>query len=214
MWHRLADVLFPPVCTLCRDRLPGAPEPVCARCRVSLESLACRAPLPLGAHARAAFRYEGTARQALLCFKYHDRHRLGPWLSARMAEAVPQDRPWTEIDLVTAVPLHWLKRRLRGADPVGSLGRSVAARLGKPWRPAALTRRRWTTTQTRLTPAQRQRNVARAFRARPHDVSGRSVLLIDDILTTGATSQACAHALRQAGAARVLVLTAAATPGA
>ena len=129
-----------------------------------------------------------------------------------MVEAAQRELPLDDIDVVTAVPLHWLKRRLRGADPVESLGRHVAAQLGKPWRPAALHRRRWTTTQTRLSVAQRQRNVAQAFGARPREVAGCSVLLIDDILTTGATSQACTQALREAGASAVFVLAAAATP--
>ena len=114
--------------------------------------------------------------------------------------------------MVTAVPLHWLKRRVRGADPVGSLGRQIAAQLGKPWRPHVLARIRWTATQTRLDVAQRRRTVEDAFRARPREIAERAVLLIDDIVTSGATSHACTLALRQAGASKVYVLAAAGTP--
>ena len=213
MLHRIADALFPPTCHLCGVRIPQASDPFCARCRVLCET--CRAHRPLGAapaRAHAAFLYRGAAREALLAFKYRDRHRLGPWLAARMAETAQRELPVGEITAVTAVPLHWLKRRLRGADPVASLGRQVAARLGKPWRPRALSRTRWTATQTRLDAAQRRRNVTRAFRARAQDVAGGVVLLIDDILTTGATSRACALALRRAGASAVFVLAAAGTP--
>lgn len=116
--------------------------------------------------------------------------------------------PLQTVGAVVPVPLHWLKQRCKGGNPAEVLAQAVARGLGLPYHPTALIRIRWTPTQTRLTPHQRARNVQDAFRARPGQLTG-TVLLIDDVFTTGATAQACAAALRAAGATRVFVLAAA-----
>ncbi len=110
-----------------------------------------------------------------------------------------------------SVPPFWLKHRLKGFDPSQELGRAVAGALKKPYAPALLRRTRWTPTQTRLHGTHRFRNVHRAFAAQPA-VAQQTVVLIDDVLTSGATASACAQALKDANAARVFVLTAARTP--
>ena len=129
-----------------------------------------------------------------------------------MAEAARASLPLDQIDAVVPVPLHWVKRRLRGYDPVAHLAHEVARSLSRPYWPRALRRTRWTATQTRLQGRARQRNVQGAFAAHPAMVRGRRILLVDDVLTSGATAEACIDALRQAGAARVCVVTAARTP--
>ena len=114
--------------------------------------------------------------------------------------------------MVLSVPLHWIKRWLKGVNPAGQLAVTVARSLKKPYAPCALRRRRWTATQTRLRWRERFRNVDQAFAARKQFVTDKTVLLIDDVLTSGATANACARALKRAGAKRVFVLTAARTP--
>ena len=195
----------PPVCTSCGVELPGAFDTVatCASCRQQPKAFEA---------ARAPWRYDGIAQEALQQFKYRQRHRVGDWLSETMSSAARSSLPIETIDLVVPVPPYWLAGRLRGFDPAGHLAHRVARLLEKPCVPAGLRRTRWTPTQTRLSWAKRFRNVRAAFTARPRLVRDRIILLVDDVLTSGATADACARALRQAGAARIFVLTAARTP--
>jgi ComF family protein len=151
-------------------------------------------------------------RDAVRQFKYHRRWRIGRWLAGEMASAARRDFPLEELDAVVPVPPHWLKRHVRGFNPSGELAHAIAGALGKPCLPAALRRTRWTKTQTRLSSSARARNVRGAFAASPALAGGRTFLLIDDVLTSGATADACAGALKAAGAERVFVLTAARTP--
>ena len=230
----LTNLLYPPACLLCHAPLPAADRPLCGACEQAcprngppvctacgmelpgafdalLRCRVCRNIPPAYEMARAPWRYAGGTAQAVRQFKYHRRWRIGRWLVEAMAAAAHTSLPLDEIDAVVPVPLHWLKRRLRGADPVQQLAGGLARSLEKPCLPLALRRRRWTATQTRLRGRARRRNVRGAFAARPRLVRGRSLLLVDDVLTSGATAQACAQALRAAGARRVFVLTAART---
>jgi len=175
----------------------------CARCRLSP---------PAFDAARATWRYAGATQEAIRRFKFHHRWRLGRWLAEEMAATARQTLPLEAIDLVAPVPLHWLKRTLKGFAPAEDLACAVAQRLRKPYVRGALRPVRWTASQSRLQARQRFRNVRGAFAARPRLVNGRGVLLIDDVLTSGATAQACAQALKSAGARSVVVLAAARTP--
>ena len=227
------NLLYPPTCLLCHAPLPSGavceecaiamPEreaPVCVRCGIGLpgafDAVAlcalCRRRPPRFEMARAPWRYAGSLQDAVRQFKYHHRWRIGRWLADGMSRTAASSLPLSEISVVLPVPLHWLKRWLRGWNPAEALAASVARSLGKPCRPSTLRRTRWTATQTRLGWQARARNVREAFAARPRLVRDQTVLLIDDVLTSGATANACALALRQAGARRVFVLTAARTP--
>ena len=129
-----------------------------------------------------------------------------------MATTARMTFPLREVDLILPVPLHWLKQRLKGYSPTEELAASVSRILQKPYTREALRRTRWTTTQTRLPWEARARNVWRAFAAKERWVVDRTILLIDDVMTSGATVQACSIALKEAGAHQVFVLTAARTP--
>ena len=211
----LVNLLYPPACLLCHTLLP-VPEaggPLCAECARDCP----RAPLPAGhtlagETVRAPWRYTRRAAQAVRQFKYHRRWRIGRWLAEEMADTASTWLPLHEIDAVVPVPQHWLKRRLRSFDPVAQLAHDVSRSLRRPCLPRALRRTQWTRSQTTLQMRARRRNVRNAFAAAPKAVRGRAILLVDDVLTSGATAHACAEALRRAGAARVLVLTAARTP--
>lgn len=194
-----------PVCSCCGARLPGAFDAV-------VECSACRTARPVFDMARAPWLYAGAAQEAVKQFKYHGRWRLGRRLAQDMAKAARASFPLDDVAAVVPVPLHWLKRRLRGFNSVEQLARTVAGSLKKSYASSALQRTRWTVTQTRLGSRQRVRNVHRAFAARTRLVDGKTVLLIDDVLTSGATANACALALKDAGARAVFVLTAARTP--
>lgn len=230
------DLLYPPACLLCRTRNTGSPPPllcgacaealrrngppVCQHCGLEVpgafDSLptcpACRRRPPAFDLARAPWRYAGPIRMAVRQFKYRRRWRVGRWLAGQMAQTAAAALPLDAVDLVAPVPMHRLRRLWRGFDHAAFLSKSVARALDKPHQPAVLRRSRWTGPQPRRARPARRRNVRGAFAADPRRLRGRTVLLVDDVLTTGATADACARTLKQAGAARVFVLTAARTP--
>jgi ComF family protein len=114
------------------------------------------------------------------------------------------------VDAVVPVPLHWIRRRGRGYDQALLLAKDFSRRVGVPVEEGVLRRRRATKPQTELGRDERRENVRDAFEARrPEAVKGRTILLVDDVCTTGATIEACARALKAAGAKRVGALTAA-----
>lgn len=185
--------------------MPGAFDAIawCAACR--------RTPLVFD-QARAPWQYAGMTRRAIQQFKYHRHWRVGRWLAHEMAQTARQAFALDAITAVVPTPLHWVKRRVRGFNPTEPLAETIAHLLGKPYVPRALRRARWTRTQTRLRTEERFRNVHEAFVASASLVAGHTVLLVDDVLTSGATADACARALRLAGAQGVCVLAAARTP--
>jgi len=232
--HVITALLYPPACLVCRRRIPsgeslcaaclaGIPRvglPICTRCGLWLSGafdarLICRTcrerPLAFDA-ARAPWEYAGVAKHVIQHFKYHRRWRVGQRIAEDMARCARTLLPLAEVDAIIPVPLHWLKRRLRGFDSTAQLARSVATAMEKPYRPGVVSRRRWTATQTARRWHQRFRNVHGAFTATRRAVEGRTLLVIDDVLTSGATADACARALKEAGARAVFVLTAARTP--
>jgi len=145
--------------------------------------------------------YEGTLRKLIHLFKYSGMRRLARPLGALLADALPRDR---QFDLVTPVPLHWRRRWQRGFNQSELLGKAIARARRIPAK-NLLRRASATRAQAGLSNAQRRENVVGAFRARGR-VNGLRILLIDDVMTTGATAGACARALKKAGAKSVAVL--------
>jgi ComF family protein len=130
--------------------------------------------------------------------KYEGRRGLAPGLAAELARVVP---PVPRADLVMAIPLHSARRRERGYNQAGLLAEALADRIGVPLLEGAIERVRDTRPQALLRPRSRRANVAGAFRVRrPGWVEGRNILLVDDVITTGATFEACLAALARAGA--------------
>ena len=201
MLARLIDAVFPPRCAACsRDE-----GPFCATCAATL--VRCDPhpvePSPAGVDAlRAPFAYEGAARRAVLNLKFSGaRHVVGA-LAGSMAEAFGA----ASADAVTWAPLGSRRRRERGFDQGRLLARAIARELGLPVL-GLLERTRETAPQARRGAAERRVAMHGAFSARRP--APRAVLLVDDVVTTGATVAACAVALRAAGARRVVVLAAA-----
>ncbi len=147
--------------------------------------------------------YQGELRQLIHLFKYGQVRPLAKPLSSLLLRALP---PEHKTDVLVPVPLHWRKRWQRGFNQAGLLAREVSRHTGLPC-VNALQRARGSVSQTGLSPHERRSNVARVFTvAQTEKVRGRRVLLVDDVLTTGATADACAQALRSAGATAVSVL--------
>ena len=222
-------VFFPDQCRVCERPLDGFTRaPVCAACLDSLvaadPSNACRrcgqavasGPLPEGCSlcrdspppfdAAASFGlYEGNLRRLIHLLKYEKMLPLAQPLAGRMASQLPR---FGAIDFVVPVPLFWTKKYLRGFNQSALLAKLLAARTAAGYRPRALRRTRRTAAQAGLSDSERITNVGGAFSARPAlGLEGRRVLLVDDVMTTGATLAAAAGALKQAGASYVGALT-------
>jgi ComF family protein len=190
-------------CVTCRtpflNAFPLDSEGRCALCRNGLR----------GFDAAYCFgSYEGYLRELIHLYKYGKIKSLAGPLARLLATALPLDE---RFDAVTPVPLHWLRQWRRGFNQSELLARYIARRSGVPL-VRALRRRRSTLVQAGLSNTSRRTNVSGAF-AVPADQRWRSqirtkrILLIDDVMTTGATAAACAFALKRAGAARVALLT-------
>lgn len=188
----------------------------CGRCGqfVGLELLVgagcweCRGRRFSFAAAVAAVPYGEVAREMMHRFKYRGEDYLARLMGALMAEVARGERLDVLCEVVVGVPLHWRRRLGRGYDQAAMLAGEVARGLGLPGASGAVVRRRHTAAQSGLTPAERRRNVLGAFGVvRQEAVRQRTVLLVDDVMTTGATADACGRALLEAGARRVFVLT-------
>jgi ComF family protein len=137
-------------------------------------------------------------------FKYRRVRSLQKPLGRMLSLALPREE---QVDLVVPVPMHWWRKWSRGFNQAELLARGVARRTGIPVT-RALKRRRRTLAQAGLTLAQRRENLTAVFRVTARNrVEGRRVLLVDDVLTTGATASACAETLKRAGARSVVLLT-------
>jgi len=145
--------------------------------------------------------HQDPLRKAVHKLKYRGDLAQGDALSAHLLEVIW--RAGLEMELVIPVPLGRQRERQRGYNQAGLLARPLAAALGLPYRPKAISRVRETASQVGQSLEARRENVADAFFARPEHVSGKRVLLVDDVLTTGATLDAAAKALKQAGAIHV-----------
>lgn len=219
----LLDLLFPRrcaacgaygsfLCSGCIDSLPPVAYPFCPVCgqpqRHNALCTDCRAQRPAFAGARAPYRYEGAARKAVLALKYNHLASVAEPLGKLLADYLVDSPVRSSVDVIVPVPLHWARQRQRGYNQAALLARWMGRACGLPVNEGVLVRVRSTPPQVRAgNRAQRRRNVADAFACRNDSLRGASVLVIDDVMTTGATLDACARALRTAGARSVWGLT-------
>ncbi len=213
------DLLFPARCAGCGVRghewcagcqaaLVQPQPPLCPRCGASLSSRRecrdCRLrPFPLVACSFA--RYEGPLCRAILQLKYRPNRRLAGVMGGWLADLYRvQNWPGS---LIVPVPLAERRRRQRGYNQAGLIASALAERVALPMEEGGLRRVRETPSQVGLDPAGRLHNVEGAFEADPAVVHNQTLLLVDDLYTTGATLAACAQAGLQAGARAVFALT-------
>lgn len=202
-WDCLADLTYvqPPFCSRCGDPVPGRidHEYVCGFCS--------RQP-PHFDLARSAVRYAGPVGWAIRSVKYHQAMWLLPDLTALLIACWDTHYDLLSFDALCYVPLHHVKQRERGFNQAEWLARNLSHEKQIPIIKQALRRVRDLGSQTHLTAAERSANVAGAFAVKvPRRLENKRLLLIDDVMTTGATVSECARVLMKAGAASVHVLT-------
>ena len=224
----LVDAVLPPRCLACGDSV-DEPDALCGRCWAGMVFFAppwcarcglpfphpmgegalcgeCARERPAWDRARAVLRYDKNSRRLVLSLKHGDRTHMagafGRWMRRAGAEVLDG------ADLIVPVPLHWTRLFQRRFNQSALLAHAIRKAGGPPVAPDWLVRRRRTPSQGQLGPLARERNVKGAFALKKgRSVRGRRVVIIDDVLTTGATVEECARVLRRGGAEFVGVLT-------
>jgi len=231
--RRALDLLLPPGCAACNADLPAPGDNVglCGGCRVSFLNLRvpvchhCSSELPRSftgdqpscdncrqhhfyfSQVLALGAYRDRPRVAVLQLKHAGAYPLAASLGRLMAHRFADQLKDFAPDVVTAIPLHWLRRLRRGTNGPATVAEYLARQRNTEFADDLLRRSRRTQRQADLAPGNRHRNVRGAFRAnRQYDMQGARVVLVDDVLTSGATCSEAARALVRGGAADVLAM--------
>ncbi len=221
VWLPLLDVLFPPVCLHCDTSLYAAPGlPLCASCQNELTLIA-----PQWVHKHVLERIENRAIDQLVValefnavvqtlihhLKYQSMGNIGTALGEWIAPIVQEGLPNLSSAGIVPIPLHPKRRKERGYNQSEKIATGLSSQMHIPLIPGALKRHRYTQSQTKLNRVERQQNVQDAFEVPNAGILPPTVLLVDDVVTTGATLNACAKVLKEAGVVQVIGI-AVATP--
>ncbi|MBJ6143908.1 ComF family protein [Hymenobacter sp. BT559] len=216
-------LFFPQACLACQAALVVGEQHLCTTCRAELPytdyHLLPAAQNPLSrrfwgklpvAHTLSYLRFlqHGRVQHLLHQLKYQGQQEVGKALGQLYGAELAAAGLGPEFDLIVPVPLHRRKLARRGYNQAAAFAAGLAATLPCSWSAAALRRTEHTASQTRKSRTERWQNVATVFEvAQPQEVTGRHILLVDDVLTTGATLEACGVALLAAGACQVSIAT-------
>ena len=215
----LLDLIFPPVCLTCDKRLPERSAQICGECRDSLTQVGAGHPVLREILARfeaggcvsdvtSCFLFEksGIMKDIIYHLKYGGMTLIGIELGKMLGRKILDDERLDPLAVLVPVPLHRLRCRDRGYNQSESICLGVASITGTAVMNDLLIRKSNTRSQTKLTLEERRENVREAFALNEkcgRDVRGAAVILVDDVITTGSTIEACARTLLAAGAARV-----------
>lgn len=219
--HAFLSLFFPRCCIICSNPLAPGEACLCAHCNMNLPRTKLYAyndnpveklfwgKIPLERATSFLYYRKGSdLRYLLYRLKYHGQKEIGEVMGRYMATEMLSSGFFSDIDVITPIPLHPKKQRLRGYNQSEWIARGISAVTGLPLDIHSVIRCKNTTTQTRKTTFERWENVDGTFTVRfPERVAGKHLLIVDDVLTTGATIVACASALAEVEGVRISVLT-------
>ena len=208
----IKEILFPSKCILCRKLLKDNETDICTRCRTEVASdIKIKKSIPFVAGWTAVWYYEGDVRKSILRYKFRNARSYASGYGRFLAMAI-QKAGLDQADILTWVPVSDRRRKKRGYDQCRLLAESVGSELSMIPEPC-LVKIRDTAPQSRMVnAAQRKANILGAYRVPdPSRICGKRILILDDVVTTGATTSECARELMTAGAEKVFVAAIAAT---
>lgn len=208
MIDRILRLFFPPKCVLCRKLLSAEQTDLCTQCRTTVpEYPDSKIKLSFLAHWTGLWYYKDDMRQSLLRFKFHGRRSYGKSYGRLLAMKL-QKMGWEDTDILSWIPISSRRKFRRGYDQTYLVAKEVALELGIPLTPV-VKKIRHTKPQSGMgDAAHRRANILGAYRVLDPDcVKGKRILLLDDIVTTGATASECARVLLTAGAKEVKLAT-------
>lgn len=217
IFRTLLDLIYPPICHLCDNRLTDPNQIICDFCWENLPPVKlkvldfCHKTLPDAPilPSMSLWRFEGKAPEIIHMFKYQSYTKLARMIGEKMAQAILEEESFNKADILIPVPLHKTRERERTYNQSRLLCEAISKKTGQPVVNDMLYRVKYTKTQTKLSAAARLSNVKHAFQVKSNTrITGKSIILVDDVLTTGATLTICAIRLQQAGAKDVRILTA------
>jgi len=213
------SLFYPRYCFACNEGLAKGEETICSRCMLELprthyhlnpenalfNRLHGRIPLKL-AFAFFLFRKGGKVQHVLHSLKYHNHPQIGETLGEVYGEELQQVNLHQQFDMIIPVPLHASRKRKRGYNQSEMFAKGLSKSLTIPFSGDGLERTTKTETQTRKTKLKRWQNVSEVFRVKEHDqIGNQNILLVDDVITTGATIEACAQVLLESGCSSISI---------
>lgn len=208
----MLSFLFPRKCILCRSLLSNKETDLCHNCRKNVETYShSKRTIPFVAQSTAIWYYKGDVRKSIQRFKFHNARSYADAYGRFLAMKL-QEEMWEDVDIITWTPISFIRRIVRGYDQSKLLAQATAKELGTT-PVATLKKVRHTPPQSSISEAAARRaNVLGAYKVRnPDVVSGKRILLLDDVVTTGSTVSECAKTLLTAGAKEVRLATIATT---
>jgi len=209
LWQGFVHLLFPEICVACGQDLPTSQSCFCLKCQFALapsdmyrsaeneftDRFWGRLPVQSGA-ALYYFTRKSPIQRALHHLKYHNRPDIGVQIGRDFGRRLRQAETFRSVDLIIPVPLHPRKERLRGYNQSRMFAQGLSETMEVPFSDSALVRNRYTESQTRKKRIERFQNVEQVFSVKkPALLEGRHLLLVDDVLTTGATLEICGQTL-------------------
>lgn len=219
MFHELINLFYPKICQICDNPLLKNEQIICLKCLHELpvtnyhlnnenpvkKVFYGRVPLE-NATSLLIFKKKGSVQKLIHQLKYKGQQEIGPFLGIWLGAELEKIPGYSEIDAVIPVPLHKLRLRSRGFNQVEGFGKEIAKALKIPYLDQVLLKKSFSSTQTIKERLARWGNIEETFiLARPQDIRNKHVLLIDDLITTGATLEACANTIKQAGGVKISI---------
>ena len=203
------DLIFPRKCVGCQQKIPGK-QVLCPECQ---QQLIWRDNFESSSEnhfsrAYAVYDFSPLIQKLIHDFKYNEMTLIGRFLAEQASAFILAQNDFPKIDFIMPVPLHRVKKRFRGFNQSEVLTRVIAKNCGFSHLPNAIQRKRFTQTQTMLGRQERRQNVLGAFKLKnPQRISAKTILLVDDVFTTGATVNSISNLLENNGVSQIIVLT-------